>query len=71
MRFASEEVRNHYHELPTQTQLDWLEAEDLLTQLGYMLLIERTEDGYLEVRIRINEQPKRPSGEDSDCVILD
>lgn len=59
MTFASEEVRQAYHELPTETQLSYERVEwrfaELLGQSLHVDEIIRTENS-LEVVIRIRAQ---------------
>lgn len=61
MTFASEAVRMAFHQLPTQTQVEYTDLEDRLADRSQRLHIDAVvqTDSYLEVVIRIaqNYQP--------------
>ena len=60
MTFESEEVQTKFHELPTQTQLDYCGFEVLLAQSGKRLHVSEVSvlEEELQVIIRIDEKFK-------------
>lgn len=62
MTFETEEVQTKFHELPTQTQLDYCQLEIYLARADRSLHIFnllRDENDSLQVVIRINEKLKQ------------
>jgi hypothetical protein len=59
--FDSEETQTLFHELPTQTQYDWICVEEVLRTMGYQLQVrapaQGSKDGTaLEMVVEISEQ---------------
>lgn len=61
MTFSSDAVREVFHGLPTQTQLDWALFEVSLSQSGKLLHIDYvgfSADSKLQIFIRVEEKLK-------------
>ena len=59
MTFDDEETQTKFHALKTQTQYDFVNFEEFLATMGYVLHIAKAEDGELEMRVRIDKESKR------------
>lgn len=68
MTFEGEEVREKFHSLPAQQQLEWCELEIYLARQGKQVHVEEVifVDGDSEVLVRINEKLKLSVGQDTD-----
>lgn len=59
MTFENEDVRHLFHQLPTQTQYDWMKMDEDQALGGNWLHVESVTvnaDGTLEVCIRIHQK---------------
>ena len=73
MTFASEEVRMAFHQLPTQTQVEYTEMENRFADRGSGLHIEAVNHhaDCLEVVVRVSHQFKPASRRISNSPFVD
>lgn len=58
MRFANDLVRQKFHELPTDTQLQYVRLDETLAKVEKVVMIESVmhDENILEMIIRISEK---------------